>query len=393
MSRRDPATPFDPYAPSSADRYAAMARIREQGGGVDTAVGTYIASAAGVLGGLQDVDKFVGSFVDTSALPPDEVMISAIPEPRHGRIRRVINSVLAPRMGDIMAFAGGLAEALVEGAVATARTEGSVDLVSAMIDPYPSAVIARVLGVPVEDHPQFRRWSDELLERQQGGDGSFSNAHPEFAAYIDAAIAARRASSDPPDDVITRFVKTEIDGEHLSDVAVRTQTMFLIVAGNETTRNLLSNLFYRLATDSALYRVLQADAELVSVAIEESLRVDSPVQVLARSVLDEAEIAGCPLSRGDRVVFGIASANRDESLYSDPEAFRLDRPRPRNHLAFGAGRHICPGATLARGETVLMVETFLRAVERFELVPDGELTSNPVFWALGQRSLPVQLHD
>lgn len=386
-----PGGAFDPYAPSSADRYAAMRRIRAEGGSAKTVVGTYIASAEGVTAGLQDVDKFVGSFVDTSALPPDEVMISAVPEPRHTRIRRVINSVLAPRMDKNLAFAKELAERLVGDAVAAALAEGSVDLVSTMIDPYPSAVIAFVLGVPVEDHDQFRRWSDELLENQQRGDGSLANAHPEFARYIDTAIADRRASADPPDDVITRFLRTEVDGEFLSDTAIRTQAMFLIVAGNETTRNLLSNLIHRLATDPELYRLLRSQPELIPAAVEESLRLDSPVQVLARSVLADAEIEGCPLTTGDRVVFGIASANRDEDLHSDPEVFRLDRPRPRNHLAFGAGRHVCPGAALARGEAILMIEEFCRIVVGFELVPDRELAVTPVFWALGQRSLPVHV--
>jgi cytochrome P450 len=386
-------TGFDPYAASSAARYDAMARLRATSPLTPTDAGSYVATAAGVLEGLKHVECFVGSFVDTSALAEDEVMISAIPEPRHGRIRRVINTVVAAhRTNQAEPFIRDLAARLVADAVAIAGRAGTVDLVATVIDAFPSAVIAEVLGVPVEDHDRFRRWSDELLERQSGGAGaSLSAAHPEFADYIQDRIAERRALDDPPDDVITRFLHTDVDGDHLSDTAICTQVMFLIVAGNETTRNLLGNCFHTLAADPALYARLRAEPALVGPVVEESLRHDSPVQVLARAVIADTEIEGCPLHDGDRVVFGLASANRDEAVYDDPAAFDPDRPRPRDHLAFGAGPHVCPGASLARLEAVALLEAFAARVERFALVDGYEFDANPVFWALGPRSLPVTL--
>jgi cytochrome P450 len=384
---------FDPYAASSDDRYDAMARLRASSPVTPTAAGNYVATAAGVLEGLKRVECFVGSFVDTSELPEDEVMISAIPEPRHGRIRRVINSVVAAhRTNRAEPFIRDLAARLVDDAVVAARRDGTVDLVATVIDAYPSAVIAEILGVPVSDHERFRHWSDELLERQSGGSGaSLTAAHPEFADYIQARIAERRAADHPPDDVITRFLRTDVDGEYLSDTTIRTQVMFLIVAGNETTRNLLGNCLHSLARDPALYARLRAEPALVGPVVEESLRHDSPVQVLARAVLADTEIEGCPLHDGDRVVFGLASANRDEAVYDDPAAFDPDRPRPRDHLAFGAGPHVCPGASLARLEAVALLEAFTARVERFAPVDGYEFDANPVFWALGPRSLPVTL--
>lgn len=384
---------FDPYAASSADRYAAMARLRATSPVTPTPAGNYVATAAGVLDGLKHVESFVGSFVDTSGLAEDDVMISAIPEPRHGRIRRVINTVVAAhRTNKAEPFIRALAEQLVHRAVETAATEGSVDLVTDVVDPFPSAVIANILGVPVEDHERFRRWSDELLENQSKGAGeSLSALHPEFAGYIQGQIEERRAAVDPPDDVITRFLNTDVDGEYLSDTAIRTQTMFLIVAGNETTRNLIGNCLYTLAGTPELFARLRAEPALAAVVVEESLRHDSPVQVLARAVLDDTTIDGCPLREGDRVVFGVASANRDESVYECPEEFRLDRPRPRDHLAFGAGPHVCPGASLARLETVALLETLSAQVKEFALIDGYVFDANPVFWALGPRSLPVTL--
>ena len=167
--------------------------------------------------------------------------------------------------------------------------------------------------------------------------------------------------------------------------------MFLIVAGNETTRNLIGNCLHALATAPDLYRRLRADRALVATFVEESLRLDSPVQVLARAVLEDTEIEGCPLRTGDRVVFGLASANRDEAVYDEPRSIRLDRRRAREHLAFGAGPHVCPGASLARLEAAAVVEELCERVESLRLADGFVAQPNPVFWALGHRSLPAVL--
>jgi cytochrome P450 len=382
---------FDPYAPSSDERYAAMAQVRASGGIVETAAGYYVATAAGVSTGLHDVTKFVGSFIDTSALPEDEVMISAIPEPRHGRIRRVINTVVAThRTMQNEPFIRERARELVARAVERAQA-GTVDLVE-VFDPLPSIVIAHMLGVASEYEDRFRVWSDELLEAQNtGATGALSDAHPQFARFVQGLIDDHRAMDDPPDDVITRFIHTDVDGEFLSDQAIRTQTMFLIVAGNETTRNLIGNCMYVLATRPDLFEQVRADRDRIPPFVEESLRLDAPVQVLARAVLDDTEIEGCPLHAGDRVVFGLASANRDESAYDDPTEFRLDRARMRDHLAFGAGPHVCPGASLARLEAIAVLEEVCERVASLRLADDYVPDPNPVFWANGHRSLPAVL--
>ncbi len=382
---------FDPYAPSSDDRYAAMAQVRASGGIVETPAGYYIATAAGVSTGLQDVEKFVGSFMDTSALDEDDVMISAIPEPRHGRIRRVINTVVAAhRTMQNEPFIRERARELVVRAVDRSHA-GTVDLVE-VFDPLPATVIAHLLGVPDEFENRFRTWSDELLEAQNAqGTGSLSDAHPEFARFVQNLIDDHRAMDDPPDDVVSRFLDTDIDGDCLSDRAVRTQIMFLIVAGNETTRNLIGNCCHVLATRPDLFEQIRRQRELIRPFVEESLRLDAPVQVLARSVLVETQIEGCPLHVGDRVVFGLASANRDEAVYDDPTQFRLDRTRMREHLAFGTGPHVCPGASLARLEAAAVIDEICERVGTLRLADDYVADPNPVFWANGHRSLPVVL--
>jgi cytochrome P450 len=384
---------FDPYAPSSTERYEAMARIRAGDGIVDTPAGFYVATAAGVEAGLRAVEQFVGSFIDTSGLPEDDVPISAIPEPRHGPIRRVINTVVAAhRTAQAEPHIRALAGTLVAEAIDAARGAGSVDLVTTVVDPLPSMVIAHMLGVPVEDNVRFRRWSDELLEAQSGGQSrGLYDTHPVFGEYIEGLIDQRRGLDEPPDDVITRFMRTEVDGEVLSDRAICTQTMNLIIAGNETTRNLIGNCLHTLAVDSGLYARLRADRGLGPVIVEESLRHDSPIQVLARAVLTDTEIEGCPLHRGDRVVFGLASANRDDDRYDAPAEFRVDRTRPREHLAFGTGPHVCPGASLARLEALAVLDALRPGVARLRPVDGFTPVPNPVFWALGPRTLPVHL--
>jgi cytochrome P450 len=266
-----------------------------------------------------------------------------------------------------------------------------------LVMPLPTSVIATLLGVPTRDFHLWGQWSGEVVQgdyptknRNQRGEG-FAGAHPDFAAYVDGQIAERRAATDPPDDFVTRLIRTEVDGESLSDTEIRTLMVFLLVAGNETTRNLIGNLLVTLGQDPTLFRQLQADPELIPVAVEESLRLDPPTAVLLRDCIRDTEIHGVPIAKGEKVAFGIASANRDESHYEDPDAFRLDRPDPKHHLAFGGGPHVCPGSVLARMEARVALEVFLEGVAEMKLAPDFVREKVPVFWANGPRRLPAEL--
>ena len=400
-----PTTDLDPFNPPAQDvRYELMAEMRETCPVASFSEGRwYAATHEGVLTGLKNVDKFVGSFIDTSKLPEDEVPISAIPEPQHGKIRRVINGVLAPhRTMHADSFIYELAHSLLDEAVASGtesvanETEAVAvrfDLVKEYVDPIPSTVIAHVLGVPTEDFNRFRRWSDELLENMNtqlaGEPLTLSQTHPEFAAYIQHHIDIRRAAPEPPDDLIGRFIAADIDGEPLSDAMIRTQAINLIIAGNETTRNWLGNFFATLAQSPDLYGEVRAHPEIRETFMEESLRRDCPVQIVARAAMEDTVIENRHIPVGDQVVFGIASANRDEKVFQNPAEFDFARPDLKKHLAFGAGPHICPGATLARLEARIALEVFCEKIASFEVAPDYEFQYNPVFWALGLRSLPV----
>lgn len=354
----------------------------------------FVATFEGVKKGLVNVEHFVGSFGNTGDLPEEETVLPGIPEPRHGVIRKVINTVLAYHHAvKLEPFVRDVASEMVDGMIEAARGGQIVDLCEHLARPLPSTVIARVLGVSLEDVPRFAAWSDEILQRISEGSESrpLGDLHPEFARYVDEQIELRRGRDDAPEDLITRMLVTEVDGETLSPRAVRTQIVNLIIAGNETTRNLIGNLFHRLAGDPSLWRQLRYDPTLRPIAIEESLRIDSPVQFLARTCTRAIEIEGVAIKPGDRVLFGVASANFDRKAFEDPEEFRLDRARPREHAGFGAGPHLCPGAYLARMETLGALEAALDRIETIELDPSYVFDTNPVPFTYGPNTLRVRI--
>jgi cytochrome P450 len=190
---------------------------------------------------------------------------------------------------------------------------------------------------------------------------------------------------------VTRLIHTSVDGESLTDLEMRTQLAFLLMSGNETTRHLIANTLETVCSDAALLERLRKDPGLVPTVVEESLRHDSPIHVLLRDCLAATTIDDVRIPAGVKVGFGIASANRDATNYVDPDDFRLDRPNPKDHLAFGGGPHVCPGASLARLEGRIALEVFIDRVARASVDEPYQREPVPVFWANGPRQLPVKL--
>jgi cytochrome P450 len=354
----------------------------------------YLARHADVLRATQDVHTFVASFREPGVeVPDEEQLISEIPEPRHGHVRRIINSAIAAhRIARIEPFCIDLCHALLDDLLSR---PGPIDLVHEYVMPVPNNAIAHLLGAPTEDFRLWAAWSDEVVQgtwpatnRNERGVG-LPGAHPEFTAYIDALIAARRA--EPRDDFISRLLQTEIDGRALTDVEARTQLVFLFISGNETTRHLIANLLWVIANDAALFARLADDRSLLPAAVEESLRLDPPIRFLLRNCMVDTEVHGEQLCPRDKVAFGLASANRDGAVFDDPHTFRLDRPDLRSHLAFGGGPHVCPGASLARLEARVAIEAVLDRVAEVRPIAPRAYENVPVSWAHGPRSLAVEL--
>jgi len=312
--------------------------------------------------------------------------------PQEGyRLLRAEAPVAAHRIGEIGSFVRDLANRLLDELL----PEGRIELLEQFIMPIPNSAIGVLLGVPVGDHALWAGWSDEVVQgdyarrnRNERGEG-LAGAHPEFTAYIDARIAERRAAPVSPPDFITRLLQTEIDGYRMSDVELRTFLAFLLISGNETTRHLLANAAHTLASRPDLYARLREEPALVPNAVEESLRMDPPVVYLLRECIADVEVGGCAIRRGEKVAFGLASANRDERHYEEPDAFLLDRPRPSDHVAFGGGPHVCPGSALARLEGRTVLEVLIRRVAKLELDPAFRWKKVRTFWANGPEALPV----
>jgi hypothetical protein len=353
----------------------------------------YFARYEDSVAGSKDVERFIASFREPGVVVPDEEqLVSEIPEPRHGQIRRIINSAIAAhRIGRVEPFCFDLCNDLLDELLGRGKP---VDLVADYVMPVPNNVIAHLLGAPPEDFRRWAQWSDDVVQgtyptknRNERGEG-LAGAHPEFVAYVDALIADRRIR--PTDDFITRLVSTEVDGRRLTDIEARSQLVFLFISGNETTRHLIGNLLWRVTSDQELFRSLQADPTLIPAAVEECLRLDPPVKFLMRNCMVNGEVAGTEIAAGEKVAFGLGSANRDASQFEDADSFRLDRQEARSHLSFGGGPHVCPGAALARLEARVALEVFLNRVGRASLI-DTDFDRVEVFWAHGPATLRAEI--
>lgn len=384
---------FDPFAAKDEVQHELFTEIRGRCPVARIESGWFLSRQADVLEATRQVDLFVASFREPGVVvPEEEKFVNEIAEPRHGQIRKIINATVAHHKSmKVEPFIRDLCNEYLDPIIA----RGDGELIAEFVAPIPVNVIAHLIGVPRDDWADFRRWSDEVVEgtvptknRNERGEG-LAGGHPEFAGYVDALIADRLRSGDRPDDLVTRLLDTEIDGVRLSPVEIRTQLVFLIISGNETTRHLIANLMATVAADPALFDRLAADRSLIERAVEESLRLDPPIHELLRNVEAPTDIFGREMCPGEKIIFGIASANRDETVHDDAASFRLDRDNWREHLAFGGGPHVCPGSSLARLEARVALETVLDRCASMRTAPGWQRRKTPVFWANGPVDLPV----
>jgi cytochrome P450 len=279
--------------------------------------------------------------------------------------------------------------------------KGGGDLVAMVSTQIPLAVTGHVLGVPLEDSAELAARFFALLhtdwpafglkdKNRPGVDEGLEGAAPELCAYFGEKIRDRRSGKVDADDLLAQLVRMEVDGEHLSDERIRSLACNFLSAGLSNT-NLISNLLYRLITNQDFHDALAADPELIPKAIEESLRLEPPVLFLFRTVVEETDIGDVPVRPGDRVAMGIASANRDESVYEDSSEFRLDRSGTPEHLSFGAGPHLCLGNHLARMEARVTIEEYLRRYRfgQVRLAPDYHYELMPHYLEYGPESVQI----
>ncbi|WP_019586598.1 cytochrome P450 [Deinococcus apachensis] len=296
--------------------------------------------------------------------------------PRHRQLRALVEQAFTPRQ--VRALAPRIEE-LVDELLSPVEASGRMDFVLDFAYPLPVIVIAEILGIPASDRDRFKRWSDAVVT----GDMSGSR---EMAAYFGRLIEERRHA--PGEDLISGLIAAQVEGEHLNTQELLGFCILLLVAGNETTTNLLANtvLCWRDAPEA--YERVLADRELLPGTIEESLRFRSPVQSMFRVAAQDVELGGQLIPEGSPVLAWIGSANRDEAQF--PNADRFDPARtPNRHLAFGHGVHFCLGAPLARLEASIALRAVLDRLPNLRLVPGTVLDPIPSQIVSGVKRLPV----
>ena len=292
--------------------------------------------------------------------------------PDHTRLRKLVSKAFTPRVVERL---GPLAESLTTELLDAAAARGRLELVEDLAYPLPVTVISRMLGVPPQDHVRFAGWS-EVLARSL--DDTLSAADPaavaerrravdDFRTYFGELAEQRRRA--PQDDLLSALVAAEDDGDRLSHDELMSTAMLLLIAGHETTVNLIGNGALVLLRDEEVRAGVAADPAYAAGVVEEVLRLDPPVQMTMRIPLEDRDLPGGRVSAGGTVVLLLAAAGRDPQQHADP--LRLDPARTSGHLAFSAGPHFCLGAALARLEARVALTALARRLDNPRL---GELT-------------------
>jgi len=385
-----PRTDFDPTVPDNiVNPYPALERIREHPVVVNEKLGVWMMARH------EDVHAAARDNLTFSSR--DGVMLRSVAvkavlladPPDHARLRKVAVPLFSKRaVRDLTADIGELA---AQG-VAPLRMGGTVDLVRTLTVPLPINVIATMLGIPRDQWQGFRSISDHFAQafspktaaEMINQIGTSLPAYVKFRSFIEAEMQSRAV--EPANDLMHRLHEAEASGE-ISDTEAFVYALILLVAGNETTTNLLGILTMTLAQHPELFAELKADRSLVPAAVEEAARWGSPVQWVTRTLTADHEVDATVIPRGGRVVLFLAGANRDPAKFDDPDRFDIHR-NTNGHLAFGHGLHFCLGAHLARLEVITAINHLLDAVDGLEL-------AGPVRWGTtpslqGPASLPVR---
>ena len=312
--------------------------------------------------------------------PPSEMVVMLDP-PRHGPMRRVANAGFTPRA--VRARRGDIERIVVEilDDAAPADASGELDFVERIAAPFPLGVIAWVLGVPSDDWELLFHCTNEVIgkddpEYRRPGEtpgATSKRARGELHAYFEQLIAERRR--DPRDDLVSELLGAEVEGAPLTGEQLVSYCELLVEAGNETTRNAISGGLLAFSEHRGEWQKLRERPALLPDAVEEILRWVSPISHFTRTATEDCEVRETTIRAGETVALYFASANRDEEVFHDPFAFRVDR-RPNPHLAFGFGEHFCMGAHVARVELETIFRHLLTRLESFEVSgPVERLTS------------------
>ena len=311
--------------------------------------------------------------------------------PDHTRMRRLLRDTFTPL---VLRRMEPRIQEVIDGLLDQAAGREEMDFIRDFAFPLPATVIAVILGSPVEDIDDLKRWSDQITAFVGASQDEADNMEEAKAGlesmveYFRSIIKARRAK--PRDDLISLMLAADDDGAVLSDDDVAFNCPLLVVAGHETTANLLGNGLYHLLRNPGQYRILRDNPDLVPRAVEEFLRFDGPVPGVVRIAAEELEMHGRTIRRGEMMFVFMNSANRDPAQFPDPDVLDITRESNR-HLSFGYGIHFCLGAPLARLEARLAISTLMTRFGGLTLLNESPEWIPQIFLR-GLKSLPIALH-
>lgn len=348
-------------------------------------------AAAATHQGVLEAERNPELFSSTGGIRPDNPAMPYMidmDDPAHLLRRKLVNAGFTrKRVMDKAPGIGTLCDSLIDDVC----ERGECDFVRDIAAPLPMAVIGDMLGVVPADRATLLKWSDDLVcglnsTADEAAVAALMDAFAGYSAFAMETIAKRRA--DPTDDLFSILVNSEVEGAVMADDEILFETLLILIGGDETTRHTLSGGTEQLLRHPDQWNSLLADSELLPGAVEETLRWTSPVKNMARTLMADTEFQGTELKQGEKMLLLFEAANFDESVFGDPENFRIDR-NPNGHLAFGFGTHFCLGNQLARLELNTMLRKLLTRLPDLRLADDSALPLRPANFVSGLEQMPV----
>ncbi|MCH5585282.1 cytochrome P450 [Shimazuella sp. AN120528] len=320
----------------------------------------------------------------------DNILSAAIQvtdPPRHKQLRLLVSKAFTPNVIENMKpWIQEITKELLD----KVADKGEMDVTVDLAVPVPIQVIAKMLGVPYEDRDKFKFWSTIIVKNPtevEGGVNGYFQAQQEMAQYFMNLFEERL--KDPKDDLISHLQRVDLEGEKLSEQDLLAFCITLLVAGNETTTNLISAAIYTFIENPEIQEHLYQYPEVIPTAIEEILRYRAPVQYINRIATKDVELGGQTIKKGDLINAWMGSANRDASVFENPDTFDLNRTNLK-HTSFGHGIHFCLGAPLARLEAKIVLELLFSQFKQLELKDTSkELEMNEINLMFSIKSLPI----
>jgi hypothetical protein len=309
--------------------------------------------------------------------------------PDHTRLRGLVNKAFTPKMVEQMR---SHIQQITDDLLDKVQSQGYMDVAADFAFPLPVTVIAEMLGIPATDREKFKHWSNAMVSLLEPGASmmllpSALSARSALIAYLRPLIEKRR--KEPKEDLISSLVQAEEEGSKLSEAELLANIVLLLIAGHETTVNLISNSVFGLLTNPSQMQLLKSQPELMRNAVEEFLRWSSPVQIVRRFALEDITIGGKTIKKGESVIISVGAANRDPEVFANPDKLDMTRSDIK-HLAFGIGIHHCLGFALAITEGEIAVGTLLRRMPNIQLAMNpGEVEYKRPIALRGPKRLPV----